>query len=406
VRQAVVHIGTPKTATTSLQNFLRNNSKTLRNAGWFVPTNWSTNHSELVSLAYFEDRWDEVCAYQARRRGYGTGRLEQHRWHRVRKEILDELREIVGASSGSTLLFSGEGLYSRLTSHEIGHFQATLLYAGVDARVLVYLRDPLSARLSQLGQFVKAGWHLDLHESMIPSNNPRKMPEAGWKGAPHKQEMPYELYSERLDAWEEYFPGRVQVRLFDSDLFVGGGIEKDFCHAVGIHSFSNLAKPSRENVGLPWTIIKVLNEVNRLVNRRALKLDGSFNTSRWLPPHELNQFSISTQKPLPGEELAYKFQIHFSRSNEEIRRRYFPDREFLWRPLESAGVSNTNLSVDLTSEEWLMVDLLVQMAESGMSRRSDGNGPFFPRLASSMKKKKYRFAIRDARGRLTRVHRT
>jgi len=406
VRQAVLHIGTPKTATTSLQNFLRSNSKTLRDAGWYVPTRWSTNHSELVSLAYCEDRWDEVCAFQARSRGYGTGRLEQHRWHRVRKEILDELREIVVASSGCTVLFSGEGLYSRLTSNEIANLRATLLDAGVDAQVLVYLRDPLSARLSQLGQFVKAGWHLDLHQSLIPSNKPRKMPEAGWAGAPHVQDMPYELYSQRLDTWEKFFPGRVQVRLFDSEILVGGGIEDDFCHAVGIDSVSNLAKTYRDNVGLPWTIIKVLNEVNRQVNRRALKADGSHNTNRWLPPHELNQFALSAQKSLPGQVLVDHFQSYFSGSNEEIRRRYFPDREFLWRPLESPGVSNTNLSVDLTSDEWLMVDFLVQVAKSGMSHRVDGNGLSLRWAPSLMKNWVFRFAIRHVRGRHNSVHRT
>lgn len=394
VRQAVVHIGTPKTATTALQRFLQTNSNALKEAGWFTPGTWANNHSELSVLAYPEDRWDEAHAFQARRRGYGELRLSKHQQDRLRGQIIGELHGLVGQSHGSTLLFSSEGLYSRLSSPEIRRLRETLIDVGVDAEILVYVRDPLSARLSQVGQFVKEGWHLNLQEALLPWNMPQRLPRREWVGAPQDQETPYELYSRRIGVWEEYFPGRVHVRLFDPIHLAGGGIAQDFCHSVGISWESRFTKSSRVNPGLPWTVIKILNEVNRRVNRRALMADGSFNASRWLRPRELSRFSLPTRKVRPSKELVESFQSYFSTSNEAIRRSYFPDREFLWDPVRQACESETHLSVDLTSDEWIMVELFVQIAESQLSNHGGADRTSRLQLHPSVHKRALGWAAR------------
>jgi len=266
--------------------------------------------------------------------------------------------------------------------------------AGVDAEILVYLRDPLSARLSQVGQFVKEGWHLSLEEALLPWNKPQRLPRREWAGAPQEYDTPYELYSRRLGVWEECFPGRVSVRLFDPSQLAGSGIVQDFCDAVGISWDSRFTQPSRVNPGLPWTIIKILNEVNRRVNRRALMTDGSLNASRWLRPRELSRFSLPTQKVCPSKALVENFQSYFSTSNEAVRRRYFPDREFLWNPLWQACGPKTDLSVDLTDDEWIMVELFVHMAESRHSNGSGTEGLSRIRLQPSAHRRAFGWVVR------------
>jgi len=372
VGNAVIHIGTPKTATTTIQRFLQFNSDLLASAGWSVPKLWRGNQSALSVLSYQRSRWDETCAFHAHRLGYGNDRLSSGGGDDLRKSLKEELDLIIRQSKNSTLVFSSEGLYSKLESPDVSRFRALLNEAGVHAKIVVYLRDPLSARISQISQFVKAGWHLDLGASLGPSVMPQRLPVPRWLGAPPAETTPSELYNERLAVWEEHFPGHVHVRLFDPQEFTGGTVVQDFCHAAGIEWDSRFAVPSRVNAALPWPIVKTFNEVNRFINRRALLDDGNLNLQRWVTPWDLREYTWTSGKATPNTELVRIFSEYFSSSNEEIRRRYLSDRSNLWSPIIGASETSIGLSVDLTEGELAMVDLLVQLAETQTLVRTQG----------------------------------
>lgn len=58
-KKLILHVGTPKTGTTSIQEFLRVNAKVLSRQGITVPTHLGSNHVLLPVLALPPTRWPE-----------------------------------------------------------------------------------------------------------------------------------------------------------------------------------------------------------------------------------------------------------------------------------------------------------------------------------------------------------
>lgn len=325
---AVVHIGTPKTGTTSIQHFLLTNSAALDRAGYRVPDRWGANHSALTVLSRPEDTWDEPCSYQCRRLGYGPRRPDAAAWRQVRQALREELRSLVDRSDGRTLVFSSESLYMRLGSVEIGRFRDLMDDVGIRARIVVYLRQPLSFRISQMGQLIRSGWIVDFAEAFTPGVRLEGRPRPAWRGAVEPGPEPLELYSIRLRAWEEAFPGRVDVRLYDPTQ-PSSSLVSDFCDAIGLEGHADVEIPDRVNESLSWPFLKALNEVNRQVNRRALTADGDYNEGRSFRPWLLSA-GTAPERFRPGSERVRSFDAYFSASDDAIRARYFAQRSTLW----------------------------------------------------------------------------
>lgn len=361
---ALIHIGAPKTATTTIQRFLRKNFAALGRLGFSVPMMWGVNDNALQVLSYHEDRWDESCSLHARRFGYGGKRLNLSQWRNVRRRLDRELHHFVQSNRESTLLFSAEGLYARLAAEDVAQLKSTLISRGIEAQVVVYVREPLSARLSTAGQYIKMGWHVELGEILSPLSPLQRHPHSTWVGAEEYDTIPRESYIEKLQAWEEIFPEQVRVRLYDPLRFGSMGILGDYCRELGIDPIDGFTLPDQENVGLPWPVIRVLNEVNTHVNRRALLADGSVNPHRLLPPSELNSWNLTPNKPYISAQDAWAFRSHFVPLNEELRARYFPDQERLWSEPQGFTEGAGDFDTPLTDGECAFAEILIEMGKA------------------------------------------
>ncbi|ECK1948373.1 hypothetical protein FQV93_06695, partial [Campylobacter lari] len=92
---AYVHIGTPKTGTTSIQKFLNDNREALKQIGYYYPVTLSENHWELpISLGVLHYSKNSSNVYV-----------------KLAKERLEELRNEIFKNKCSNYIFSSELFY-------------------------------------------------------------------------------------------------------------------------------------------------------------------------------------------------------------------------------------------------------------------------------------------------------
>src|SRR5437762_728805 len=147
-----LHIGTEKTGTTSIQNFLSKNRSRLKKQGIIYPRSpGNQNHTELTVYALGDERQSGGI-----RRRSGVSKSEQVPGFRDR--LQSELDSELQNSHASTIVFSNEHLSSRLASEvEIGRVRDLCERYAAQTKVIVYLRNQVDFVVSSFGTTVKSG---------------------------------------------------------------------------------------------------------------------------------------------------------------------------------------------------------------------------------------------------------
>lgn len=336
--RAVVHIGTHKTGSTSIQSFLDLNRDALQARGFAVPAMWDTNHQPLALLAYGPGRWDEVCAVWSAMGGVGGGRPDETAWLAYLDQVRAQLGEWAGAHVDDTLVLSSETLYSHLFGEDIDRLGEVLSQIADDVTVIVYVREPLAFRLSLFLTEIILGRHFDPLELEPPV-------DPGW---------------ERLADWERVFPGRVRVRLFDPVEFVDGSLLRDFCTTAEIPWSADYALPERENESLSWPTARVLNAVN--AELPLTLADGSLNPARGRLWQRLLASDSGGYRYRPTPEAIAVYREHYAETNEWLRRSFFPEREHLWTTSVTPREPGTDdlYAPDLTNTERTFAEFILR----------------------------------------------
>lgn len=173
MKKCFIHIGMEKAGSTSIQEFLKENMKALRNVGVVYPSakGASLNHNFLAS-AYIPLDSDRLSRGV---RSKLSADQQADRLRDVRESIMEKI------CRGGHVVLSGEHLF-RLTVDEIAEFKRDLEQAGV-RQFLVFgiLRSPASFYLSFIQQDLKGS-------SAYPSPDEFFVP-----------------YGARVAAWQKHF---------------------------------------------------------------------------------------------------------------------------------------------------------------------------------------------------------
>lgn len=300
-----LHIGTPKTATTTLQDFLKINRAPLLERGVFFPgAAGASGHRTLAVAAYGPQRRDEFT----RRKGLDSP--EQLR--AFQRQVIQRLRlELKGqrmATPDVALVLSCEHFHSRLQEDlEVKRLRRMLMNQGVtEFKVIVYLRRPAEAVNSLFSTAIRGG---------------------GTAVAPPRVDQPNFRnlcdHQATLERWGGVFGESAMVpRLFDKQEFVNGSIIDDLLAILGLVNDRTLTQPPSANEALSATGLQVLRRLNEL-----------------LPPkhgERRNRLIAQVEQRCPGPKYAMSRQFFedydraFEASNEWTRRKYFPHRASLF----------------------------------------------------------------------------
>jgi hypothetical protein len=196
VKKLLLHIGTPKTATTTIQKTLNDYAKENLIEGFIYPDFGSVNHHDLMVLFKSYDRIPRsLKGKYPNLKSYEEGRLNL-------KKSFNNL-----FLNSNNVLLSTEYFFT-MNQEEINNLKNELSYVkDLEIMICIYVRDPLSYYVSYVQQYCKAS-----------------------KNIPNPIKFRYNFKSIILK-WEEYFPN-IMVKPFSKEKFLNGCIVQDFMQVV------------------------------------------------------------------------------------------------------------------------------------------------------------------------------
>ncbi len=301
VKQLILHIGTEKTGTTSLQADLYANRDALAAQGVGLLSAADTpNNRRIASYARMRPAHEFYDLQLAR-----TG----ENWREVLQQAVRAEIQAMPASMHSVIVTS-EHLQSRLNTVEEVQRVADL-FAGLfeQVKVIVYLRRQDRLATSLYSTALRGGWAYD-----TPFTD----------GAPVTQDLYYN-YAELLKRWAQVFgAANINVRLFEPKKFVGGQLHSDFCHACGLPEVAAHMKlgPAR-NEALPAVVATAVLAFNRaMAGQGVLKEDPQAVLLRERIISNLSP-RFAGPPPAVAKKPAQRFLAKFSASNQAVARQWF-----------------------------------------------------------------------------------
>lgn len=198
--QLILHVGTPKTGTTALQEALITLNPSLRKRGVLYPLldTKLPNHNFLAILTETEERRSGLFRYFLKQDpNYLT--------HRVPK-ALTELEAQIKQSKPRKVIISSEMIFYALSFDTEGHLKNRLLGLSNDIRLIAYFRRPSRYYLSVAQQQLK---------NACTMFRPK----------------PMEL-RRHIENWERSMQCPMTAICYDRSALIGGDITTDFLHRV------------------------------------------------------------------------------------------------------------------------------------------------------------------------------
>lgn len=342
--RCILHIGTEKTGTTTIQAFLDLNRSHLHSRGILVPRSveWPNNIG-LAVAAFNPFHLDDYVKSIGLRTSQGLLSHQSRLIEALRGEI-----ELSKSEGIDTVCFSSEHLHSRLrTEEEVARLREILVSLGFEEFVvIVYLREQAALVRSLYATAVLYGGRT------VAIPEPRG--EEYWDNlCDHRRSL---LRFRKVFGVES-----VRPRLFVPGDFVGNSLIADFLSAASIDLPNDrLIFSGRENESISAYGLEVLRRLN---NKQPMYLEGgALNPIREGIP-QLFQLAFKRGGRFQlSVEAVNRYQVAYEASNEWVRQQYFPDRERLFPPASlNAGKA---LDVDCEIEELTELLNLILLAKA------------------------------------------
>lgn len=302
--KAIVHIGSPKAGSTSIQEFLFVNRDALAVQGFRYHRDIEERSSQLEYPLAAMARQGQLLWGEAQRITYNATTLDEQT-----KSSESHARNLLTYRrkwKEPVALFSSEHILPWLKSPDtIASLDRMFRDAFTDVRYVVYFRSPLDTVTSQYSERLKRG------ETSAPFS---------------------EFVDQRLDGLNIFGPAnrwlktvgkdRFDVRLLDEGFLKGGDLIDDYCHACGIDP-TGLVRPLRQNEALSAPAAECM----RILNGRIPKFDpdGADNPLRYELVETLVELSADSPKQVLRREQRKKVREATAASNERLRKVFFPE---------------------------------------------------------------------------------
>lgn len=304
-----IHIGTPKTGTTSLQHFCTENAKLFEEQGYCYPIfphkfkyiNIMRNGFFLSYKGYDEDK--------------SRNQMEEETFFRQGMDfVLDNFRKFDNVMLSDEAIWNvvfkrGKPyLWERLKKEADEH--------GYVIKVVVYLRRQDSLATSWWNQKVKIG--------------KRIYSKASWEKFvedPTKLELELEYYEPLKVIEKSIGKNNIIVRRFGRQYFKNGSIFEDFIEAVGMkYSSRFVISEGQRNVSL----VGNMHEIKRVLNTIPELSDQNNKFFRGIVTAMSEQRPDLKKQTMFSADEAEKFMEQYRDGNREIMKEYFGKDEDLF----------------------------------------------------------------------------
>ena len=285
--ELLVHIGTAKTGTTTVQEYLYLNRARLEEYGVLYPTSLGhKNHIRIAAYAVPEP-WKVA--------GNFSGIDSIGKQQEFRKELERQLDNEVRSGKYRRVLISNEHLHSRLiTPDQIQLLKELFARHFSRVAILVYFRRQDLMSVSRYSTALRAGL----------------MPLSHFHGKGYLFD-----YLAVYNNWANAFGAEnVTVRIFSRDRFLQGNFLVDFRAAAGLEERDDYLLPESRNESLSFDAERLILELNERIRAGSLSLKS--RERRGLTEWIAGQYRGRVR--YPGREDAVRFYRHFLASNKEL----------------------------------------------------------------------------------------
>ncbi|RLA52287.1 MAG: hypothetical protein DRR42_08015 [Gammaproteobacteria bacterium] len=278
-RKLIIHIGSHKTGTSSIQHTLFQNRATLRKQG-FTLFNQDPNGKERKSgnaITWIKFRLN--------------------RKHRIEGRIRKKLPAALGTINGNVII-SAETFSWVFDGREIDRFKTNLSAYFDDIEIIAYIRRQDLQTVSHYQQASKYGAFV---AARFYGGESRALPSY------KKHFQKYLNYHHRLGLWADAFGEKnLCMRIFEPDRLQNGDAVDDFFDAVGLIVETT---PVRKNESSGYQKTKV----GHLISQQE------FSLPVW---RALIKHLDNTGILLPSRDEATNYYAHFKANNELLNRRF------------------------------------------------------------------------------------
>jgi hypothetical protein len=352
-KQAIIHVGTERTGSTSVQRAIFQNRDYLTRNGVFVPMSLVRSYEAaagvanhiLAVLAFADDKMfpTDLLPKDLREQNMSKADTRAHILSRMETEFQSS------NSSASTLLISAEHIHSRLDSAEsIARMHATLSRFVESFKILAFLRPQVEMAVSLANLALRRG-ATELRLLPLFDGN------GGFDRALGVRRSYFDLNAMLARLSAEFGRQAIVPYLYEADdRFDSSAL---VFRAAGV-ALPNSGAARRENASINSEAQEAILFINRNADRieptrRAAFLD---QVDRILT----SRFRGRGIRPSRGE--VDSFMNSFGESNEALRAEYFPERDRLFDVrLEDFPAEAQQLS-DLPASAVVILELLAEMS--------------------------------------------
>lgn len=310
----ILHIGTPKTGTTSIQHYLNKNRLKLTLNRIYVPLSVMTapgNHRWIPVIAYNNDHVDGFT-----KKRFKNKKDREEKINDLKYRFATECKDAVSAGKCDTLILTSEHCHARLREEEeIERLYNFFKDIFDEIKIVIYIRDPLKMAVSRFSEGIKSG------------NLTRHLP------APTERNFDKHLcnHAHYIDLWSRCFRGtEILVRRFERNLLVGGDVVTDFCSSLFPDlDRSDFEDQDKRNESMSLTGMALIRKMNF---QFPYFINNKVNPMRGQIVDPILESTNDGSKFLPCKEEFSAYNDAFAKSNEKVRARYFPEDKSLFPP--------------------------------------------------------------------------
>jgi hypothetical protein len=311
MRTAIVHIGSEKTGSTSIQDFMDRNSGLLKqnHCGFFRSAGFISN----FKLVNYCQNTPSVFAGNMPRLSNDDADILKWK-NQFYKEHTREIEQFQKSIDGdSTVLYSSEHFQSRVTdANDIRNLKTFLNTFFDKIRIVVYLRRQDLLAMSAHNTSIQGGATQRFDINRVSTTGL------------------YYDYNKLLDRWAAVFgKSTISVRVFEKARMHNGNVVEDFCQIAGLTlPDSNDYVKVNSNERLSVTAQETLLRFNHLDDQNALL--GGFK-KQFLRQHliaHLHKRKDNYPSILPARADVETFYAHYKERNDQLAEQWLDGQGF------------------------------------------------------------------------------
>ncbi|MDR1385167.1 MAG: sulfotransferase domain-containing protein [Planctomycetaceae bacterium] len=342
--KAIVHIGTGKTGTTTIQQFLSDNVEALESQKIFVPDNedflgWKVRCPHRTLWASFLNIQERKRQTMWKHFPYSTllEKIPAYDLIKLRKKYERQFHKT------STVLFSEE-CFSCYLESEISSLKQWLFSFFDEVTIIVYLRRQPEYLVSVYAQQMKGG---------LPKDDDvfsRFLSNHVWN-----QTLYADDYRLLLTKWTNAFDKEnIKIRLFDRKEMIQNDLLEDFCHTSGI-DITHLKRPGSLNESFDAETIEFI----KLVSKYFIHEDNYY--CGYIAHFSENLGNTGNKGYNLSQAEAQEILDRYRESNNAVAREYlgreqlFSDDVSMYPVLPSSSRLTSEKCIDIFSVLWKAV---------------------------------------------------